>query len=200
MQRITIKDDEKFLRNISSEIDFLNDDYLTIINSLKNYCRNNKVYALAPVQIGIPKRIIYIKNTSENMDNNIDKNHDEEIVLINPKILNRKGIIVFSERCESCLDYVGIVKRPYETTIEYYDADKNKHIQTFNGFKSIVFNHEYDHLNGILHLDRTKDILKMTWEETRDYRKNNPAYVVSYDSVYIDEVDKNNFKKYKQKN
>lgn len=88
MRRITIKDDEKFLRNISSEIDFLNDDYLTIINSLKNYCRNNKVYALAPVQIGIPKRIIYIKNTSENMDNNIDKNHDEEIVLINPKILN----------------------------------------------------------------------------------------------------------------
>ena len=80
IKRITVLENEEFLRQISKEVDFLKDDYKKYIKDLKEYCQNAVVYALAPVQIGIPKRIIYIKNTSSNMANNSDSNYSEEII------------------------------------------------------------------------------------------------------------------------
>lgn len=61
LTRKTIEHDNLYLRQISKEVDFDNDDYMDDINSLEEYCRNHTVFALAPVQIGIPKRIIYLK-------------------------------------------------------------------------------------------------------------------------------------------
>lgn len=55
------KEDEEYLRQISKEVDFKTDNYKEYIENLKWYVENNDVYALASVQIGIPKRIIYIK-------------------------------------------------------------------------------------------------------------------------------------------
>ena len=101
-KRITIENNEVFLRQISSEVDFVNDDYKTIIKELKDYCINSAVFALAPVQIGIPKRIIYIRNSTPNMDNNLNSSYNEEIIYINPKIISRKGHTKFLEGCESC--------------------------------------------------------------------------------------------------
>ena len=74
MKRITIKDNLEFLKQVSTDIDFTKDDYLGYIKELKEFCRNNKVYALAPVQIGIPKRIIYLRNTTEDMNKNTNSN------------------------------------------------------------------------------------------------------------------------------
>lgn len=56
MERKTIENDFEFLRQVSSEVDFENDDYLDYISKLKEYCSNHVVYAMSPVQIGIPKR------------------------------------------------------------------------------------------------------------------------------------------------
>ena len=107
LKRKTIEKDEEYLRQISSEVNFDTDDYIGYIEALKEYCKNNAVYALAPVQIGIPKRIIYFRNTTSDMTKNKDSKYDESIVLINPIILNAKGRTRFIERCESCMDYVG---------------------------------------------------------------------------------------------
>ena len=100
-ERITTIDNEKYLRQISTEVDFTKDDVEYYIESLKEYCHNNIVFALAPVQIGIPKRIIYIRNTTPNMDNN--ENHDEEVIYINPTIINTQGHTRFLEGCASCI-------------------------------------------------------------------------------------------------
>ncbi|MCI9280018.1 MAG: hypothetical protein HFJ02_04390 [Bacilli bacterium] len=182
--RKTIKKDELFLRQVSTEVNFGKDDYLEYINVLKNYCRNNAVYALAPVQIGIPKRMIYIRNTTIDMNKNRNKAYDEEIVLINPKILNQKGHTRFLERCASCLDYVGIVDRPYEVEIEYYTIDGLKVHETYEGFKATIFSHEFDHLNGILHIDRALDVTEMTWEETKKQREKRPYEILSKNDEY----------------
>lgn len=49
MIRKTIESDLDFLRQVSSDVDFENDDYNDYINKLKEYCRENVVYAMAPV-------------------------------------------------------------------------------------------------------------------------------------------------------
>lgn len=100
------------------------------------------------------------------MNKNADCNYNEEIVLINPTIIKTQGCTKFLERCASCLDYVGIVERPYLVEVEYYNLEKEKVREIFEGFKATVFCHEYDHLNGILHIDLAENIQKMTLDET----------------------------------
>lgn len=95
--RKTITSDEEYLRQISTPIDFNNDNVMDYILALKEYCENNAVYALAPVQIGMPKRIIYIRNSNENMDKNIDKEYNEATIFINPEIVSEKGHSRFLE-------------------------------------------------------------------------------------------------------
>lgn len=196
LNRITIESNENFLRQISTDVDFSKDNYMDWIDSVKDYCKNNAVFALAPVQIGIPKRIIYFRNTTSDMTKNQDSNYDENSVLINPVIINAKGHTRFLERCASCLDYVATVDRPYSVEVEYYDINGNKVHETFEGFKATVFSHEFDHLNGILHVDLSDDIQKMTWEETRVYRLKHPYKILSKDDKFDFESRKvKNFKK-----
>lgn len=190
LDRKTIENDEKYLRQVSIPVDFEKDDYLGFIEKLKDYCASHYCYALAPVQIGIPKRVIYIKNSSPNMNNNIQKNYDESIIYINPTIVAVKGQTRFLEGCESCvykengknIHYAGIVDRPYLLQIEYYDIDGNKKNKTIEGFEATVFYHEFDHLNGVLHMDKSSEIFEMTIEEMKEYRLKHPYEILSKDS------------------
>lgn len=201
MKRITIEDNEEFLRQISTDVDFQKDDYKKYIQDLKDYCINHAVYALSPVQIGNPKRIIYIKNTSEDMDKNFEEGYDESIVYINPVILSQKGHTRFLESCESCIEYengelrwlAAEIDRPYSVEIQYYDINQNIHRKTIEGFIATAFCHEYDHLNGILHMDRANEILSQTTEEKRIYRENHKYEIISKDDDFSYENIKNKY-------
>lgn len=192
MRRLTIFDDEDFLRQKSIEVDFKNDNIDEIINTLKSYCQENVVYALSPVQIGIPKRVIYIKNSSQDMEKNKDSNYDEEIIYINPKIIKAYGHTRFFEGCESCsyekegvrIYHNGMVDRPYKIEIEYYDRLGNMHECELEGFEVTVFCHEYDHLNGIVHLDKTNDVLIMDGTKVQEYRIKHPYEIIDKTSIY----------------
>lgn len=186
LDRKTIEYDEEYLRQISEDIDFEKDDYKDYINRLKDYCDSHAVYSMAPVQIGIPKRIIYIKNTKQNMENN-EKDYNENIVYINPVIIKEEGKTKFLEGCESCvykendttIYYTCEIERPYSIEIEYYDMDGKKNTKTINGFEATVFYHEYDHLNGILHMDKANEIFKMTADEMKAFRSAHPYEIIS---------------------
>lgn len=192
LNRKTIESAEEYLRQVSIPVDFQNDNYMEYVNALEKYCKNNTVFALAPVQIGIPKRLIYIKNTSQNMENNSTEGYDENIIYINPIIISAKGKTRFLEGCASCkfmendkmIYYVGIVDRPYSLEIEYYDIRGIKRNKIIEGFEATVFSHEYDHLNGVLHMDKSCEIFKMTLGEMKEYRIKHPYEVLSKDCLY----------------
>lgn len=177
--RKTIEKDMDFLRQISTDVDFDSDDYLEWSELLKEYCENNAVYALAPVQIGIPKRMIYLRNTNEDMTNNLDSSYNENKVLINPVIISKKGRTKFLEGCESCMDLVGVVERPYVIEVGYYDINKNYKEEIFEGFEATVFSHEFDHLNGVLHIDVVLELFKMNYDDKKKYRDEHPYEIIS---------------------
>lgn len=181
---VTIKDNEKFLRKISSLVDLENDDYLKDVEIIKEYCAHHAVFALACIQIGIDKRIICLKNTTEQAELN-DTDYNENKVLINPRILKSKGHTKYLEACASCLNLSGVVIRPYEIEVEYYDLDKNKHIEIFNGMASTVLSHEIDHLDGILHIDRTNEIYEMDKEQRKVYRQTHPYEIIDKEKEFI---------------
>ena len=195
LKRITIEDNEEYLRQISLDVDLEKDDYKKYIEYLREFCVNSEVYALAPVQVGIPKRIIYIRNTTTDMTKNNDNTYSEDIVYINPVIRNMYGHTQFLEGCASCKysngDYItGVIDRPYKIDIDYYDINGNKQSKTIEGFETTVFCHEYDHLNGILHMDRIKDFSLMKLDKMREFRTNNPYKIIDKDKPFSYDEEK----------
>lgn len=207
--RKTILNDEPYLRQISQEVDFEDKSYLDDIKKLKEFCKNDGMFALAPVQIGIPKRIIYLRSTASDLNKTYDPNYDESRILINPVIIKRKGLTRFLEACASCPDvsapsqefnaadkYLAcIVERPYLIEIEYYDIDGNKKTGILKGFESTVFSHEYDHLNGVLHIDLAEDVWAMDYSQRKEYREAHPYQIISADCDFDKEVAQKRYKK-----
>ncbi len=182
IDRKTIKDDEEYLRQISAPVDFKDNTWQEAVKALDYFCNNEEnCMAMASVQLGFPLRIVYLKKTDLNR---LEENYNEAKVLINPTIKKSIGKTKYWEACISCLDNTGLVERPYEIELEYYDTNKQKHIETFTGFSATVLSHELDHLDGILHIDIALEVLQMNVEERKEYRKTHPYEIISKNGIY----------------
>ncbi len=107
--------------------------------------------AIAAPQLGLNKRIIYIRFNERNIEH--------KYLLINPKIIAKSNYSSFVENGEGCLsvkkDVKANIERNYKIIVEGYDLIKNKTIEVAaNELLSICFQHEIDHLDGILYIDR----------------------------------------------
>ena len=168
MEAKKIDKDLEWLRQVSRDVDLGTEDISEDLKVLEEYCLGHGVFAMAAVQLGIPKRLVYIKNTD--LDKIEDEEWNEATVLVNPIITKREGLTQYWEACASCLDNMGLVLRPYLVEIEYFDINGNKQQMTFEGFPATVISHEYDHLNGILHMDIADKILDLEAEERKKLR------------------------------
>jgi peptide deformylase len=106
---------------------------------------------LAAPQIGVSKRLAVIDISSR----------DEQyplIVLINPCIVTCEGEIEFEEGCLSIPDYTAKVKRAENLVVQAQDREGNKVEIEAGGILSIAMQHEIDHLDGLLLIDRISPI------------------------------------------
>lgn len=195
LKTITIQDNEEFLRQVSEPVIFPDDELDNDIKVLEQYFNQSETtLALAAVQLGIPKRLIYLKNTdleiinrqNYNQETEEDKIYNEKRILINPVIISKEGLTDYWEACASCLDNLGHVKRPYKITIQYQDINGKFHHEIFEGFESTVLSHEMDHLDGILHMDIADEVLIMTREERKEFRKTHGYKIISKDGNFED--------------
>ena len=139
LESITIENNEQYLRQSSKKVDISDPELHNNIVVLQDYCVQNDVMAMAAVQLGIPKRIVYVKNTNLEILNKRltdegkeeTKDYNEAKVLINPEIISREGLTTFWEACASCSWYEGEVKkwyngkvkRPYKIRVRYFDLE-----------------------------------------------------------------------------
>ena len=182
LERKTIEKEEEYLRQISKPVDFKNNEWKKAIEELDYFCKHDdNIMAMAYVQLGIPLRVIYLKKTDLGR---LEENYNEERILINPKIIKEEGLTRYWEACASCLNYTGLVERPYKIEVEYFDIEGKKHKETFEGFESTVLSHEMDHLDGILHLDIALKIKNLTKEERKELRKKEPYQIIRKKGPY----------------
>ena len=85
-----IDKDLEWLKKVSRPVDINVDKLEDKIKILEEYCLNHGVFAMAAIQLGIDKRIIYIKNTR--LDKVEDDNWNESTIIINPVIKKREGL------------------------------------------------------------------------------------------------------------
>ncbi len=159
-----LDESNKILRQKSKDVTFplddklkkLIDDSLTYLemSQMDEYIEKYNLRAgmgLSFVQIGILKRIFVI---SEELDDGTFKRY----TLINPKVISRSEELIYVGEGEGCLSinrYVeGIVPRNARITVEAYDVDGNKFKIRVREDIAIAFQHELDHLDGILFVDK----------------------------------------------
>ncbi len=120
---------------------------------------------LAAPQLGILKKMIAIVAPDEN-------GNEHEFALINPKLISYSDELTYLEGGEGCLSVDRVcnayIHRPARVTFEsyFYDLETGKlekKRMKLKGYLAVVFQHEYDHLNGVLFVDRAN--------------KENPMYI-----------------------
>jgi peptide deformylase len=147
------------LRERSKKVGIITDEVKKLIEGMRNATldwedsREHEVgVALAAVQVDKLLRIVVIRN---NFDNKEDRSFT---VFINPEITKYEGRIEQDfEGCLSVPDIYGKVSRYTKVRVRAQDEDGKFFRVTAEGFLARVFQHEIDHTNGIVFIDRIKD-------------------------------------------
>jgi len=143
---------DKRLKEVCKPIEKIDED---IVNKARDLLETMRFYShsvgIASPQIGNLVRIIAVDASKNKKGQKI--NHGE-IVMLNPEILDWQSIIKTREGCMSVPDYTGNVNRARKISVKYVDLEGNEQRFDTEGFEAVVIQHEIDHLDGILFIDR----------------------------------------------
>ncbi len=133
---------------------------------------------LAAPQVGASKRIIIVDISST-------ENSTETLVLINPEIIKTKGEKNQEEGCLSIPGTKGEIKRSEKIKVQGIDIDGIEFEIEVNGLVSRVIQHEIDHLNGILFVDKLSEqeqnAMKSKLKHIASLARNNVDYYATVD-------------------
>ncbi|TDT68617.1 peptide deformylase [Hypnocyclicus thermotrophus] len=138
------------LREKSKKIEKIDDEIKTLLNNMVETMQEAQGVGLAAPQVGINIRAFVL----DIGDGNIRK-------VINPEFLEFSNNIVEQE--EGCLSIPGIykkVKRPESLKIKYLNENGEEVIEQAEGLLARAFQHEYDHLEGVLFVDKISPVAK----------------------------------------
>lgn len=165
---------DKRLRLVSEEVTFpLTEKDKKAINDMIEYLHDSQIEELAEernlrpgmgmaaIQLGINKRyFVVVYEVTEEDD---EEQTFETYILVNPKIISHSEELIAADVGEGCLsvnrETEGYVKRYARVKVEGYDLEGNKIVVRAREELAIAFQHEMDHLNGILFTDKlTNDV------------------------------------------
>lgn len=141
------KEDLEFLRMKSREVEKFDDRLCILLDDMLDTVKKANGAGLSAVQVGVLKRVFIAFDENE-----------EFIEFINPTIIEQSGSCpILEEGCLSVPKYYGLVKRPNIVVVHAYDRFGKEFTRQFTGFSAKAVAHEYDHLDGILFIDKVID-------------------------------------------
>ncbi|HEX6884244.1 MAG TPA: peptide deformylase [Planctomycetota bacterium] len=137
---------DPLLRRPALPVEVFDEELRAIVAGMFERMYASKGVGLAAPQVGLKKRILVLNATGK---------PEDELVLVNPRILERSGAPTKFE--EGCLSFPGIyaeVERPDACRVAAQGVDGTPFEGAYAGFPSRIIQHEYDHLEGVLLVDR----------------------------------------------
>jgi peptide deformylase len=124
----------------------------TLVRDLLDTMRDGpgSVGVAAP-QIGVTLRVCVVDVSANRHGKD---NNNGQLCMINPEITARSGTAVMREGCMSVPDYTGDVERATVITVRFNEPGGTERVITATGFEAVAIQHEMDHLDGVLFLDR----------------------------------------------
>jgi peptide deformylase len=148
---------DSILRRCAKPVEELNNNIHSLIEDMAELMYTHNGIGLAAPQVGLLQRIILIDN-----DSNI-------IPLINPIIVEEKGIDILEEGCLSLPGVYLNIERSNTIVVNYIDLKENQIQKEYTGLTARIIKHEIDHLNGLLIVDYSSTVEKYLINE---YLKN----------------------------
>lgn len=140
------------LRKVAEAFEAVDDAVRELAAGMFELMYASKGVGLAAPQVGLKRRLMVLDASGGPEDGGTP---EDALALINPVLLETSG--PRSKFDEGCLSFPGIyaeVERPERCRIEALDLEGNRIEQEFDGFVSRIIQHEYDHLEGVLLVDR----------------------------------------------
>jgi peptide deformylase len=134
------------------------------IDDMLDTMRQEDGVGLAAPQVNCSIQVVVLE--SEENERYPDEVSIPLTVLINPVLSDFSEETVLGwESCLSLVDFRGLVPRAASVTLNAYDRQGNKLEKRASGFEAVVLQHEVDHLNGKVFLDRMQDLTQLTYQE-----------------------------------
>jgi peptide deformylase len=153
-----IKYPSRALQEVSEEVAEID----RAVSRLVETMRASTAVGIAAVQVGTLLRVIVVDVTPKNQGHG-------ELVLVNPKITAESGKRKGREGCLSIPGFIANIRRSKRVTVSALDREGRSVEVEARGFEAVALQHEIDHLDGILFLDRItdmrRDLLKRTPKE-----------------------------------
>ena len=141
---------DKRLREKSKGIDKFDQELHKLLDAMYETMIGSNGIGLAAIQVGHAKRALILNIPDENDEQSIDT----LIEMINPIITQTSGVTTYQEGCLSVPSFYEDVERHENIVVNYQDRDGNTKIIEADGLLSIAIQHEMDHLEGILFIDK----------------------------------------------
>ncbi|MGH7931219.1 MAG: peptide deformylase [Candidatus Binatia bacterium] len=148
------------LNQVASPVKNITGDTLNLIEDMLDTMYAAPGVGLAAPQVGISQRVIVLDIEHEN-------SHKQVYKLINPVITRAEGEVVWEEGCLSVIDFTAEVKRAAHVEVVAFDYDENELKIEAEGLLAVALQHEIDHLDGKLFIDRISRLKREIYSRKR---------------------------------
>jgi peptide deformylase len=153
---------DKRLREVSKPITEITDEIRALVQDMCDVMYDEPGIGLAAPQVGAPVRLIVVDTewTQEDGERN-------PLILVNPEITEREGEITWTEGCLSVPDFEAEVERSRSVRLVARDLGGEEVVIAAEELQAVCFEHEIDHLDGVLFIDRISRLKRNLYVKKR---------------------------------
>jgi len=140
------------LRRPAEPVTEINDELRRIATEMFRVMKDARGLGLAAPQVGLAIQLVTVNLTGEDSD---------DVAYLNPTIVSAKGNEEAEEGCLSFPGLYGKVRRARQVRVQVYDLDGREHTLDAKGLEARAWQHEVDHLNGVLFIDKMSPVSRM---------------------------------------
>lgn len=151
----------KHLKQVSKDVEIFDIELHILLEDMKETMYASDGIGLAAIQIGVAKRVFIINLPDENSAQ-LPEQLEE---IINPVILEVEGSITYQEGCLSIPNFYEDIERKEKIRVRYLNRDAKTIERELDGLMSIAFQHELDHLQGHLFIEKLSYLKRKKFEK-----------------------------------
>lgn len=156
---------DKRLKLVSKEVESFNGALHDLLDDMYETMRARNGVGLAAIQIGVDQRVLVINIPLEVSEGEVDQPKENTLEMINPVIVEQNGTEVFQEGCLSVPGIYEDVERAKHVKVEYTDRNGNMHLIEDDDFLAVAIQHEMDHLDGKVFIEKLSYIKRKKFEK-----------------------------------
>ena len=147
---------DPILKQVAEPVEEIDESVVEVVQDLVDTMLDagHSVGVAAP-QIGVLQRVMVVDVSNSKLGR--DNKHGL-LEMVNPEIIERSGSKMMREGCMSVPDYTGNVTRAEHIVIEFTNRNDQLRVIEASGFEAVAIQHELDHLDGLLFLDRVSSL------------------------------------------